>query len=327
MRRGSSRAYPRFYEVKLDFTAISGPATSNTQLFFCPLCIRRTKPSPFKYSDLFRHIRRYHGMQSHDDLFSNPQIPKRTDPHTGQLLAVRCVYDECCEWFEMTNPATDACKYRAHVLDHSAEFLDTLGEVGYSPSRGIQEWYRNFLCPNPQCQKVYYTDANALYCCRHLTKYSPPPLLPLEAHEDPLNHLLVLDSCEPPILPTIDNVRWLREEQQEEEEDSIHVPKKRRREEGLGGGSTSSPSSPQVPKQIQRPAPWPEEPDAPADTKDENLCVICLVRANATTSVPCGHVCCCVTCAVVSTGQLVGNMAPTCPVCRAPLTAIIRLFH
>lgn len=67
---------------------------------------------------------------------------------------------------------------------------------------------------------------------------------------------------------------------------------------------------------IAYPAPWPEEPEA----NDGDLCAICLARRSATVNVPCGHACLCVTCA--ASGKLTD-----CPICRAALTSIVRVYR
>lgn len=68
------------------------------------------------------------------------------------------------------------------------------------------------------------------------------------------------------------------------------------------------------------PAPWPEEPAAPDDAADSALCVLCLARVAATVNVPCGHACACVTCAA-------GGQLTACPMCRAALTTIVRVYR
>jgi hypothetical protein len=89
---------------------------------------------------------------------------------------------------------------------------------------------------------------------------------------------------------------------------------------GYGGPIRQFMGHREPPPPILYPEAWPDEPDAPADTKPENYCAICLVRANATAHVPCGHVCSCVTCAVAQKPR-------TCPICRTVLTSVIRLYN
>ena len=82
------------------------------------------------------------------------------------------------------------------------------------------------------------------------------------------------------------------------------------------------PSPLQQPPAIAYPPPWPDEPEvSEGQTPDEDLCIVCRIRSGkATVNVPCGHACCCVTCA--ATGQL-----HKCPVCRKTLTSITRVYR
>jgi hypothetical protein len=59
--------------------------------------------------------------------------------------------------------------------------------------------------------------------------------------------------------------------------------------------------------------------DEPLMNENEKECVICLERSAKTAIVDCGHQCLCVTCARESNSE-------TCPMCRAVITHIIRLY-
>merc|ERR1711998_635757 len=61
-------------------------------------------------------------------------------------------------------------------------------------------------------------------------------------------------------------------------------------------------------------------PESPAESEDENLCVICLTGPKTTAMVRCGHVCMCENCAK---GFEAGNL---CPICRAPILNTMRVY-
>jgi hypothetical protein len=72
-------------------------------------------------------------------------------------------------------------------------------------------------------------------------------------------------------------------------------------------------------KQSPPPAPGQEEPSAPEKTPDDRFCVICLDSPKIVAAVPCGHVCACVACAAAARPKM-------CPVCRTPVTQMMRIF-
>ncbi|XP_018087999.1 E3 ubiquitin-protein ligase LRSAM1 isoform X2 [Xenopus laevis] len=66
--------------------------------------------------------------------------------------------------------------------------------------------------------------------------------------------------------------------------------------------------------------PCPVEPSAP-DTEVANInseCVVCMEQEAHIIFLPCGHVCCCVTC---------GDALHTCPLCRRDITQRIRIYQ
>jgi hypothetical protein len=67
--------------------------------------------------------------------------------------------------------------------------------------------------------------------------------------------------------------------------------------------------------------PWPAEPTLDAATGTTGACVICMERRVATISVSCSHMTLCVTCA-----SHAATRPATCPVCRKPMTHIIRAY-
>lgn len=67
------------------------------------------------------------------------------------------------------------------------------------------------------------------------------------------------------------------------------------------------------------PAPWPDEPELPDDAPEGEACVVCAARRKTALVKPCNHLCLCVTCA--ATAPLT-----TCPMCRAPITGIVRVY-
>lgn len=83
----------------------------------------------------------------------------------------------------------------------------------------------------------------------------------------------------------------------------------------------TNPAPPAPPPAISYPE-EPKESEAELETNDPSdarLCIICLTHPRATVAVPCGHSYGCVAC--VRKSQPI-----ECPVCRAKLTAVIRLF-
>ena len=68
------------------------------------------------------------------------------------------------------------------------------------------------------------------------------------------------------------------------------------------------------------PEEWKGEPsEAPEGTPDDDLCRLCLTRSRATVNNDCGHMVYCVRCAVET-------RPTTCPVCRAVLVRVMRVY-
>jgi hypothetical protein len=63
----------------------------------------------------------------------------------------------------------------------------------------------------------------------------------------------------------------------------------------------------------------PEKVQVPKEVQ----CSICMERACDSAAVPCGHVFCCDTCAKAIA---IASPSPTCPICRQPITTIMKLF-
>eukprot|EP01139_Manchomonas_bermudensis_P022556 Amastigsp_a693192_6.p2 type:complete len:151 gc:universal Amastigsp_a693192_6:649-197(-) len=68
-----------------------------------------------------------------------------------------------------------------------------------------------------------------------------------------------------------------------------------------------------IPKASDRPL----DPDAPLTSLDAEACVICMDARREYAIVPCGHMCLCVGCR---------SGLSACPVCRAPITSLMRIF-
>ena len=54
------------------------------------------------------------------------------------------------------------------------------------------------------------------------------------------------------------------------------------------------------------------------DIKNEQTCKVCLDRISDCVFVPCGHVCCCITC---------GSALRKCPICRENLDKIVKFYR
>ena len=66
----------------------------------------------------------------------------------------------------------------------------------------------------------------------------------------------------------------------------------------------------------------PAPPPAPQPEAEESLCVVCMDAPPRCVVLPCMHMCTCEAC----TQQLVEQGAQSCPVCRAPIERIERVF-
>lgn len=81
-------------------------------------------------------------------------------------------------------------------------------------------------------------------------------------------------------------------------------------------------------KDEKKPAPVPSAPSAPSappeptPEKPVDECRICFATVQDSAFVPCGHICCCLPCAerISNSGQ------KTCPVCRAAIEKVIKLY-
>ena len=68
--------------------------------------------------------------------------------------------------------------------------------------------------------------------------------------------------------------------------------------------------------------------DAPATARslasDTDCCVVCLVEPKSHLITPCGHKCVCATCA--TRVALAAGRVSTCPICRAKVESVVRVF-
>jgi hypothetical protein len=74
----------------------------------------------------------------------------------------------------------------------------------------------------------------------------------------------------------------------------------------MGGGALPTPPAP---------------PRPPAEAEEEALCCVCREEERTTAFLPCGHRCACGTCA-----ERWAARARTCPMCRAPVNGLARIF-
>lgn len=79
--------------------------------------------------------------------------------------------------------------------------------------------------------------------------------------------------------------------------------------------------SPRTPLQRAGGGAVPVEEDADA-RREEATCVVCMERRRALAPVDCGHRCLCGTCA----RELCRRGGPCCPVCREPVTRLVRVY-
>jgi hypothetical protein len=69
----------------------------------------------------------------------------------------------------------------------------------------------------------------------------------------------------------------------------------------------------------------PASPASPPVGPNDGSCAICMNGTKDHAFIPCGHICACAACARVVLRH--GASEPTCPMCRVPITSMLRTFH
>lgn len=90
---------------------------------------------------------------------------------------------------------------------------------------------------------------------------------------------------------------------------------------------SAQPPPPPTPAPTRAPIPMPEKPAtnqaATGNEREDDICVVCMERQSDCAVVPCGHLCGCEGCL----NEIKNSASPQCPMCRGPVTSLIRIFR
>ena len=87
--------------------------------------------------------------------------------------------------------------------------------------------------------------------------------------------------------------------------------------------SKTKPERPPPPRLMQQPRPSSQSgASSKSKEKETTECVVCFEGAAVAVFYKCGHVCCCIGC-----GQKLKMRGDPCPICRAPIDDVIRMYR